>query len=126
LRWIPPVILPLAYNIERSTCWIFTRKAKKKKLETWPQLCSPWSAEKGKCKESRMRKKNKIVTNRFEVKRLDGNSVAVFSENSGDGYYILRLCHAPFGCPIGVQTVEQVKTEIAKLYNVDFDSVAER
>lgn len=73
-----------------------------------------------------MTKKNKVVTNRFEVKRLDGNSVAVFSENSGDGYYILRLCHAPFRCPIGVQTVEQVKTEIAKLYNVGFDSVAER
>jgi hypothetical protein len=94
---------------------------------TWLQVCSPRFAEKGSAQgEQKMRKKNKVVTNRFDVKKLDGNSVAVFSENSGDGYYILRLGHSPFRCHIGVQTVEQVKTEIAKLYNIGFDSVTER
>jgi hypothetical protein len=94
---------------------------------TWLQVCSPRFAEKGSAQgEQKMRKKNKVVTNRCDVKKLDGNSVAVFSENSGDGYYILRLGHSPFRCHIGVQTVEQVKTEIAKLYNIGFDSVTER
>ena len=73
-----------------------------------------------------MRKKNKVVTNQFEVKKLDGNSVAVVTEYSGNSYYILRVGHAPFRCPIGVQTVEQVKPEIAKLYNTGVDSVTER
>ena len=54
-----------------------------------------------------MRKKNKVVTNRFDVKKLDGNSVAVFSENRGDGYYILRLGHSPFRCHIGVQSEDR-------------------
>jgi hypothetical protein len=74
-----------------------------------------------------MRKKNKVVTNQFDVKKLNGNSVvAVVAEYSGNGYYILRVGHSPFRCSIGIQTVEQVKTEIAKLYNTHVHLVTER
>jgi hypothetical protein len=63
---------------------------------------------------------------RFDVKKPEGDSVCVSADYRAGGYCILLPGVSRFRCHIGVQTVEQVKTQIARLYGVDFDSITER
>jgi hypothetical protein len=71
--------------------------------------------------------KNKAVfTKRFDVKKPEGDSVCISADYRGGRYYIVAPGLSQLPCHIGDQTVDQVKTAIARVYGVGFDSITER
>ena len=66
--------------------------------------------------------KKQFLMARFRVDSAD-KSVLVFAYHAGGAIELVDPNLVKTRCHPGVQTVEHVRTEIAKLYKVDFDSV---